>query len=252
MRGVPLAKRQVFSHPDGDSLAAFQIKATRPAPCRVFLLEKTMRKYSTRSLRNLRGIHPDLRRVIDRALQDSPLDFIVIEGLRTQERQAQLVGSGASQTMNSRHLTGHAVDLLPIGPRGPAFDWPLYHRLGPAVKEAARKEGVDLEWGGDWRSFKDGPHFQLSRDSYPASDWTTGDEYRERTLADSRTMQGSAVAGAGTAGAAITDAIQQAQTDLTGIMQYVPVLQWVFVALTLAGIGLAIYARLDDWKAGHR
>jgi len=81
------------------------------------------RKYSARSLKNLNGIHPDLRRVIDRALLDSPLDFVVIEGLRTKERQKQLVASGASKTMNSRHLTGHAVDLVPIGPNGKgAFD----------------------------------------------------------------------------------------------------------------------------------
>jgi peptidoglycan L-alanyl-D-glutamate endopeptidase CwlK len=154
--------------------------------------------------------------------------------------------------MNSRHITGHAVDLLPIGPSGPAFDWPLYHKLGPAVKAAARAEGVALDWGGDWRTFKDGPHFELDRDAYPATDWTTGDVYEPRTMADSRTVQGGAVAGAGTAGTAITDLIQQTQSELSGIMQHVPALQWVFIALTLAGIGFAIYARLDDWKAGHR
>ena len=129
-----------------------------------------MRKYSNRSLRSLNGIHPDLRRVLDRALQESPLDFIVIEGLRTKERQAQLVAAGASRTMNSRHITGHAVDLLPIGPGGPRFDWPLYHRLGPAVKAAAEAEGIPLVWGGDWKSFKDGPHFELDRKAYPAHD----------------------------------------------------------------------------------
>lgn len=129
-----------------------------------------MRKYSNRSLRSLNGVHPDLRRVLDRALQESPLDFIVIEGLRTKERQAQLVAAGASRTMNSRHITGHAVDLLPIGPGGPRFDWPLYHRLGPAVKAAAEAEGVPLVWGGDWKSFKDGPHFELDRKAYPARD----------------------------------------------------------------------------------
>jgi peptidoglycan LD-endopeptidase CwlK len=75
------------------------------------------RRFSNRSLNNLKGIHPDLRRVIDRALQDSPLDFVVIEGLRTLERQRQLVAAGASRTMNSRHLTGHAVDLMPMTAR---------------------------------------------------------------------------------------------------------------------------------------
>ena len=128
------------------------------------------RRWSQRSLGNLRGIHPDLRRVMDRALQESPVDFVVIEGLRTQDRQRQLVAEGASRTMNSRHLTGHAVDLMPIDPadgRG-KFDWPLYHLLAPAVKLAAQREGVALVWGGDWRTFKDGPHFELDRKVYPA------------------------------------------------------------------------------------
>jgi peptidoglycan L-alanyl-D-glutamate endopeptidase CwlK len=128
-----------------------------------------MRKWSNRSLGNLNGIHPDLRRVMDLALQESPLDFIVIEGLRSEARQRELVASGASRTMNSRHLTGHAVDLLPIGPNGRAeFAWPLYHKLAPAVKAAAEKEGVPIVWGGDWTSFKDGPHFELDRKTYPA------------------------------------------------------------------------------------
>ena len=106
-----------------------------------------MRRYSKRSLANLHGIHPDLRRVIDPALQDSPLDFAVIEGLRTIERQAELVESGASRTMNSRHLTGHAVDLLPLNPKTGKgeFAWPLYNQLGPAVKEAARRAGLSKQ-----------------------------------------------------------------------------------------------------------
>jgi peptidoglycan L-alanyl-D-glutamate endopeptidase CwlK len=163
-----------------------------------------MRKYSQRSLNNLRGIHPDLRRVIDRALQDSPLDFVVIEGLRTQDRQRQLVASGASRTMNSRHITGHAVDLMPIGPNGPAFDWPLYDQLGPAVKEAADKEGIALNWGGDWKSFRDGPHFELDRTAYPETDWTTGDAppAPRTSVAQSTTVQASAVQIASGAGAA--------------------------------------------------
>lgn len=131
------------------------------------------RKYSQRSKDNLKGVHPDLRRVVDRALQESPLDFVVVEGLRTRERQQQLVDAGASKTMNSRHLTGHAVDLLPIGPDGKAaFAWPLYDRLGPAVKAAAQKEGVPVVWGGDWSTFKDGPHFELDREVYPPEKWS--------------------------------------------------------------------------------
>ena len=133
------------------------------------------RKYSKRSLNSLQGIHPDLRRVIDRALRDSPIDFVVIEGLRTVARQRQMVAQGSSKTMNSRHITGHAVDLMPIGPDGKgSFDWPLYHVLGPAVEAAAVAEGVKITWGGRWKSFKDGPHFELGKGAYPASAWTTG------------------------------------------------------------------------------
>lgn len=127
------------------------------------------RKWSKRSLGSLQGIHPDLRRVMDRALQESTVDFVVIEGLRTVARQRQLVAMGASRTMRSRHITGHAVDLLPIGPSGKGeFHWPLYNKLAPAVKAAAEKEGVAIVWGGDWRTFKDGPHFELDRRKYPA------------------------------------------------------------------------------------
>lgn len=127
------------------------------------------RGWSKRSLANMQGIHIDLRRVLNRALQESPVDFIVVEGLRTVERQQQLVAMGASKTMRSRHITGHAVDLLPIGPSGKGeFHWPLYKKLAPAVKAAAEKEGVAIVWGGDWRTFKDGPHFELDRRKYPA------------------------------------------------------------------------------------
>lgn len=127
------------------------------------------RSWSKRSLDNMQGIHDDLRRVLDRALQESPVDFIVIEGLRSVERQRQLVAMGASKTMRSRHLTGHAVDLLPVGPSGKGeFHWPLYNKLALAVKAAAEKESVAIVWGGDWRTFKDGPHFELDRRKYPA------------------------------------------------------------------------------------
>ena len=165
-----------------------------------------MRKYSARSLKNLNGIHPDLRRVIDRALLDSPMDFTVIEGLRTKERQKQLVASGASRTLNSRHITGHAVDLVPIGPNGKAaFDWPLYDVLGPAVERAAEAEGVAIAWGGRWTSFRDGPHFELDRKVYPEGDFTSKARPPvERTSpAQSTTVQASAVQIASGAGAGL-------------------------------------------------
>ena len=120
-----------------------------------------------RSLQRLQGVHPDLVKVIHRAAALSPIEFRVIEGLRTEKRQRELVASGASKTMNSRHLTGHAVDLAPYVGGTIRWDWPLFHRLAPAVKQAAAEVKVAIEWGGDWRTFKDGPHFQLPFAGYP-------------------------------------------------------------------------------------
>lgn len=124
--------------------------------------------FGSRSLQRLEGIHPDLRRVMDRAIATTDLDFTVLEGLRSLERQKKLVASGASKTLKSRHLTGHAVDIAPLIEGKVSWDWPLYHKLAKVVKAAAAHEGVKIEWGGDWRSFKDGPHWQLPWRDYPA------------------------------------------------------------------------------------
>jgi peptidoglycan L-alanyl-D-glutamate endopeptidase CwlK len=122
---------------------------------------------SAQSEKKLVGVHHDLVKVVRRALQITPVDFTVLEGLRTIERQKQLVKAGASRTMKSRHLTGHAVDLAPLLDGKVAWDWPLYRQLAPAVKQAAKELGVKIEWGGDWVSFKDGPHWQLPWKEYP-------------------------------------------------------------------------------------
>ena len=121
----------------------------------------------TRSLERLVGVHPDLVRVVKRAIGESPLDFTVLEGLRTVERQKVLFAKGATKTMNSRHLTGHAVDLAPVINGTVSWDWPLYHKLAFVVFEAAKTEGVPLTWGGNWTTFKDGPHFELPWEKYP-------------------------------------------------------------------------------------
>jgi peptidoglycan L-alanyl-D-glutamate endopeptidase CwlK len=116
----------------------------------------------------LSGVHPDLVAVVEAARQQVP--FIVVEGMRTRERQAQLVKSAASRTMDSRHLTGHAVDLAPMIGGTVSWDWPLYHRLAKIVKVAAAQENVPIVWGGDWRTFKDGPHWELPWKQYPKGD----------------------------------------------------------------------------------
>jgi peptidoglycan L-alanyl-D-glutamate endopeptidase CwlK len=120
-----------------------------------------------RSLTRLDGVHPDLVRVVKKAAILSDLDFMVLEGLRTVERQKQLVSQGASKTMNSRHITGHAVDLAPMIGGKVRWDWPLYHKLAKVIKAAAADEKVPLQWGGDWRAFKDGPHWELPWTFYP-------------------------------------------------------------------------------------
>ena len=205
------------------------------------------RIFGSRSTKNMTGIHPDLRLVLDKALQDSPLDFVVIEGLRTVERQKQLVASGASKTMNSRHITGHAVDLLPIDLNGkPAFDWPLYDQLGPAVKKAAADLGIELDWGGDWKKFKDGPHFELDRTAYPVGEWETKATPPEERVsaAQSTTVQASAVQIASGAGAAVA-----AVGGLDGTAQ--------IVALAFAGVVMLaalwiMRERLRKWADGDR
>jgi peptidoglycan L-alanyl-D-glutamate endopeptidase CwlK len=122
---------------------------------------------SRRSMKNLEGVHPDLVRVVKRALELTSVDFTVIEGVRTAERQKVLFTAGATKTMNSRHLTGHAVDLAAWVKGGIRWDWSLYEKIALAMKAAAEELGIKLTWGGDWKSFKDGPHFELAWKEYP-------------------------------------------------------------------------------------
>lgn len=143
------------------------------------------------------GVHPDLVRVVRRALTLSAVDFAVVDGLRSIDTQRQLVASGASQTMDSRHLTGHAVDLAPFVAGGVRWDWPLVYQVADAMLRAARLEAVPIRWGGAWdrdstnadmlasadalseaycerqrrrgaKPFVDGPHFELLRKLYPS------------------------------------------------------------------------------------
>ena len=144
---------------------------------------------SQRSLDNLTGVQPALVAVVKRAIQITKVDFGVVEGVRTASRQAELVASGASQTMNSRHLTGHAVDLMAyIGDRS-SWELNLYDDIADAMKQAATELNTPIRWGGAWtvndirkwygtmqsamnsyiderrkagrRPFIDGPHFEL-------------------------------------------------------------------------------------------
>lgn len=136
-----------------------------------------------RSLSRLEGVHPDLVRVVKKAATLSDLDFTVLEGLRTVERQKQLMKQGATRTMNSRHITGHAVDLGAMIGGTVRWDWSLYIKLAEVMRSASISENVPIRWGGTWkllsdikgpitakvlsRSFPDGPHYELHRSVYP-------------------------------------------------------------------------------------
>ncbi|ULF55722.1 M15 family metallopeptidase (plasmid) [Serratia marcescens] len=123
--------------------------------------------FSKRSEDNLEGVNSALVGVVRRALELSTVDFIVIEGRRTQERQRQLYNAGASKTMSSRHLSGNAVDLLPVG-----ADWNNYKCWLPvlvAMRQAGQELGVKLRFGITWTDnpedrpakFLDAPHVEI-------------------------------------------------------------------------------------------
>ena len=120
-----------------------------------------------RSKQRLEGLHKDLVAVVERAIEITEVDFTVLEGMRTLTRQKELVAKGASTTLNSRHLTGHGVDLGAYVDGAERWDWPLYYKIADAMKQAAKELEVDVDWGGDWKSFPDGPHYQLAWGSYP-------------------------------------------------------------------------------------
>ena len=118
------------------------------------------------SLHRLDGVHPDLRRVVMRAAEISPLEFVITEGLRSLKRQRELVEAGASRTYNSRHLSGMAIDFAPIVGGSLTWKWPPFRIVASAFKQASRELGIPIAWGGDWRDFKDGPHIELDRRIY--------------------------------------------------------------------------------------
>jgi peptidoglycan L-alanyl-D-glutamate endopeptidase CwlK len=134
-------------------------------------------KLNSASFAKLKGVHPDLVRVVLRCAEDwaeADTGFIVTCGVRTLEEQKILKAKGASKTLRSRHILAangfsHAVDLACMIKGQVRWDWPLYDKLAKRMKAAADKEGVLLEWGGDWKTFKDGPHFQLPWVQYPGT-----------------------------------------------------------------------------------
>jgi uncharacterized protein YcbK (DUF882 family) len=116
---------------------------------------------SIRDMKRLEGVKCQLVDVVMRAAQLTDIPFNVKEGVRTIDRQRQLLALGKSRTMQSKHLTGEAVDLYPLTQDRKAVDWKGFERLAAVMKQAAEELGTRIEWGGDWVKFVDKPHFQL-------------------------------------------------------------------------------------------
>lgn len=119
-----------------------------------------------RSNKNLVNVNEGLISVVLRAHEiieklNNGLGFIVTEGVRTKERQAELYKAGATRTMKSYHLVGKAVDLAATVNGEVRWFQPLYRTLSEAMKQAAKEKNIKITWGGDWVTFKDGPHFQI-------------------------------------------------------------------------------------------
>ena len=122
-----------------------------------------------RSEQRLLGVHLDLCRVVRAARVASPFRFEISEGLRSKARQAELVKAGKSQTQNSRHLTGHAVDIVILNNDGSAnWSFDRYKAVADVFKKEAARLGIKITWGGDWKTLRDGPHFELDRATYQA------------------------------------------------------------------------------------
>lgn len=147
------------------------------------------------SINELQGVHPHLVAVVKRAIELSQQDFAVHDGIRNLEQQQQLVAAGASKTLDSRHISGHAVDLVPYINGKLRWEWPPIYQIAVAVRQAAQELAIPIRWGGAWdidfsqssaspeqlvtdysarrrqanqSVFIDGPHFELPKSHYPS------------------------------------------------------------------------------------
>ena len=125
-----------------------------------------MYKFGERSLKNLTGVHPDLVKLMKTAVASSPLDFAVIEGVRTKERQQELYNQGKSLTLLSRHITGHAIDLMVYVEGKGTWELKYYTQVTNHIKQKAKELDIEIICGIDWRSLVDGPHVELNKKYY--------------------------------------------------------------------------------------
>jgi peptidoglycan L-alanyl-D-glutamate endopeptidase CwlK len=146
-----------------------------------------------KSLQELDGVHPELVKVVKRAIELTEQDFSVNDGKRTIEEQRHYLESGATTTMDSRHLTGHAVDLVPYINGKLRWEWGPIYKITAAMQNSAAELNIPIRWGGVWdrelaqlhdfeqdvaayvsrrkaigkKAFLDGPHYELPKQKYP-------------------------------------------------------------------------------------
>ena len=188
-----------------------------------------------RSLEKLQGVRPELANVIKEAANRTK--FRVTEGLRTRERQATLVKARKSRTMNSRHLSGHAIDFIAIGEDGIAtYDMDDMRRVADVIKAVAEEHGVKIQWGGDWPGAWDSPHVELDRKAYPATVVPTTTRVVEVAKQPPAAVTGGAVVGGAAVGTSSLPSLP-APPDLSNLSA------WQSFGNTMSDIG--------GWITGH-
>lgn len=212
------------------------------------------------STRRLQGVHPDLTDVVHKAISNLDIPVLVVEGKRTRARQRQLVRKGASQTMNSRHLTGHAVDLVAVDGRKLLWGQPYYQKISAAMKSAADELNVDIDWGGDWRSFKDTPHYQLNWKAYPKDDKSWQDRVKpevkpcEVLAKTSRKYKTAGVAKHLSGGVAVSAIGAASLENVTAVKSYLDAVQslvtgyGIFIAVGAAVAGWLVFELMQKWQ----
>lgn len=125
-----------------------------------------MYKFGTKSKERLATVHPDLQKLFNAAISTSPYDFSITEGVRSLERQKELLEAGKSTTMNSRHLKGNAVDIAVFVEGKLTWDFKYYKEVSDHIKALSKVMQIPIVWGGDWKSFIDGVHYELDRKFY--------------------------------------------------------------------------------------
>lgn len=198
-------------------------------------------RLSERSRKNLEGVHPDLARLVRTVTLPAGYDAIVTEGMRTFERQQELLAQGKSKTQNSRHLTGHAIDIAVIRGGSVTWEFDAYKTVAAAFKDTNRTLGIPITWGGDW-GFRDGTHIQLDWEAYPLAG-------AQKTAKTSTTVA-AATAGGGTV--VLLPWLLDTLGEISGLVGQIPqgLATGLQAALAITVIGYVVYERVAKIKRG--